>query len=246
MTHYLKIFLLIAIFNFTILPSEAKLKFPRQLDGEAQKKIVQTLGFGFVASPNTHLIPLGGFDGAELALNYQSVATQKISELGTTSDPVGTTLIPQLALSKGLYEDIDMGISFTPGLQDEDVQIFNLHGRWSFPPSQSLPYLLGVNLYASGSQWQNLFHTRTVGLDLFAVYYFNKFSLNAGYGRARCIAKFIGGTNGITQSGQTEHVDILENRFFAGGAYQMGKFILALQAFRFEEVTYNFNLGYRF
>lgn len=236
--------IIMIIFSSQLL--QAKLKLPTNLNSDEQIKVTKVLGFGFTPGLNTHLIPLGGYDGAEVSLGYQSVSTSTLFELDRDETSKQSTTVPQLYLSKGLYEDIDVGLSFTPGLQSEDVQLFHIHGRWSYLPYENWPYLLGINLYAAGSQWQNLLQTRTLGLDLYLVRYFEKFSINAGYGRARCIARFIGGVDGLTASGESEQVDVFENRVFAGAGYQLGKFLFALQVFRFSETTYNFNFGYRF
>lgn len=238
------IFFIIGIFISSF--AQAKLEFPKQLNSDEQKKIVQILGFGFTPGLSTHLIPLGGFDGAEVSLGYQSVTTEQIAQLGSGAEKSSTILMPQLFLSKGLYEDLDVGIAFTPGIQEEDVQMFHMHGRWSFQPNSKIPYLLGINVYAAGAQWQNLYQNRVLGADLFLVRYFDQFSLHIGLGRARSISQFTGGTDGITASRNNESIDLFENRLFAGFGYQFGKFLFAAQVFRFTQSTYNFNFGYRF
>ena len=58
--------------------------------------------------------------------------------------------------------------------------------------------------------------------------------------------KFIGGTNGITSSGETETQTSSENHTFAGVNVNISKFFVALEIDKYVDSVYAGKLGFRF
>ena len=93
---------------------------------------------------------------------------------------------------------------------------------------------------------EGIFHPFTQGADLVAGFTVEDLTLYMGIGTVRAIGSFIGGTNGVTDTGQTMSEDMSQLHYLAGVNLRFAKVFLAMQLDRVAQSTYSAKLGVRF
>lgn len=235
--------LLLMLFSFEVF---ASIDLPKNLTAGERERFLRIFGLGFAPTLSSYLVPLGGSEGAEVTLDYQTVQTREVSQLGARSKAQPYTSIMGLTFAKGIFYNIDLSFSFNPGLQDENLKSYAAHGRWISDLRWDWPATFGFNIFAHGLQIQDKVSSRTVGFDFFAVYYIDSLSIQAGVGSARIIGSFTGGADGVTDTGQNEPADVMAYRWFAGLGGRSGRLIWGAEAAQYENLTLSGRIGFRF
>lgn len=236
------------IFSIVLFSSyfvHARLITPKLMVSSEQDRYVRILGLGMIPALAYYKVPLGGFEGAEVSIDYQSVETKDLSELGARSKVQDFTSLTYFTFSKGIYYNIDLSFSFSPGFQQENMQGYAAHARWTSDPMWRVPLTYGSQIFGHGLQVDNEVSVKNLGMDFFVAYYLNDISISGGVGFVRTIANFVGSA-GITSSGNSEQIDLYGSRWFGGLSGIAGKITWGVDASQYDSLSFTGRLGYRF
>lgn len=223
----------------------ARLITPKLMSTSEQDRYVRILGLGMIPALAYYKVPLGGYEGAEVSLDYQSVDTKGLSDLGNRNKVQDFTSLTYFTLSKGIYYNIDLSFSFSPGTQQEIMQGYAAHARWTSDPPWAFPVTYGLQVFGHGLQVDNEVNVKNLGMDFFAAYYLKDISISGGVGFVRTIANFVGSA-GVTSSGNSEQIDLYGRRWFGGISGVAGKIAWGVDASQYESLSFTGRLGYRF
>ncbi|WP_413295223.1 hypothetical protein ACLSU7_09125 [Bdellovibrio sp. HCB185ZH] len=236
----------IFLITFICAQAHAMTDLPRNLSTRDQVRTLEILGYGSAAKILGDPYPLGGYSGVEIGLATQFIPVSDLATMGSGTEDKGELSYYTLSLGKGLYYNIDTFVYFSPSLQNEEMQNFGGQIRWGFYEAPFFPISFSALMYAGGANIQNLVNISTVGWDLIGTVNMENVALYFGWGRIRAQGTFIGGTGGITASGNTESQNISEDHTFFGVNVEISKAFIALEVDRYTDSVYSGKLGYRF
>ncbi len=223
------------------------MKFSSGLNSSDRKNIIETLGLTSISKVLGNPYPLGGHSGIEMGVETNLVNVERLSDLGNKDGAYKKELIYyNLIFGKGLYHNIDFFFQFAPLIQEEKITSFGSQIRWMFFESQSLPASLSLIIHNESTTFDNLVTTENLGFNLVESVSIDDVSLFVGIGQNRCQGTFIGGAEGITDTGETIKQDYFEKHSFMGLNIATGKYFLAAQLDRFVNSQLSFKLGLRF
>ena len=193
----MRIYLLI----FAALPLFASaLEIPKRLTESDRSTVIRTLGMNSSTKILSNPYPLGGYSGLEIGVSVELIDIKGLSRLGC--DP-GTSGCPntarsdekelaysRLTVGKGLYNDIDLFMSFALPNPGAEIADFGGHLRWSFYEAQFLPIVLSVLTQANQININNSFTSQNVGISLLAGITVDDFAIYFGGGYINSESQF--------------------------------------------------------
>lgn len=219
---------------------------PRKLSESDRSKATQILGFGTMMRLLSNPYPLGGYDGVEIGLSAEYIPLDGIAKLGDKIGDDGDYNYLALTIGKGLFNNVDAFLQFSPMPQSEGISTFGGQMRWGFYETNFFPFSLSLILNGGGSSFSSLINSTTLGADIVAAVSMKNVALYFGVGRARSVTTFIGGANGITDDGVNHKVSLIESHAFFGLHLKLDKFFVAMQVDRYVESSYSGKIGLRF
>lgn len=237
---------ILVCFFLTSFSSWAETSLPRNLNESDRIRALEVLGYGSAPKTLNNPYPLGGYKGIEVGLSSEFIPIEDLASLGNKTTEKGELNYYTLSFGKGLYHNVDTFMYFTPFLQDEKVQTYGGQLRWGFYETAFFPFSLTTNLFVGGANFSNLINVTTVGFDLIATVAMDNVAIYFGTGRVRASGQFIGGSDGITNTQETESHDINENHSVFGLNLDISKVFLAFEIDRYTDSSYSGKLGYRF
>ncbi len=226
--------------------AQAILNLPKNLNENEMKKTTEILGFSSAEKILSNPYPLGGFDGVEIGFSTEVISTGDLSSLGAKASSQSETNYSLVTLGKGLYNNIDLFVQFSPFTQEENINNFGGQFRWGFYQADYLPAHLSFVASGNAVNFQNKISTVSTGFDLVAGFSVQDLTLYTGLGWVRVIGTFSGGSEGITASGTSARVDLSESHYVGGVNLKFSKAFLALEIDRYTQATYSAKLGTRF
>lgn len=205
------------------------------------------LGYGSAVKILDNPYPMGGYSGVEVGLSTEFINTQQIAKLGNGTSAQAQTSYNVLSFGKGLYRNVDVFAQFSYLGQTEAISNFGGQIRWGFYEAQNLPIFASLNVHGDSTNFNNLIVTNDFGFDILGGITEGDATVYLGFGMLRAMGTFSGGTNGVTDTNQTEQTGILDNRILGGLSVKMGQ-----QAFVAAEIdsyslpVYSAKLGLRF
>lgn len=219
---------------------------PKNLTASDREAALNILGFGSAAKLLSSPYPLGGYDGVEVGVSSEYIPLADVASLGAKSTSRNDLNYLNVTLGKGLFYNVDVLLQFTPMPQDESVSVFGGQLRWSFYETKFMPAALSLVVHGSGANFNNLLGTHTTGLDLVGSVNMKDVSLFFGAGQARSVGTFIGGTDGVTDTGNSETADVSSPHTVFGISVKMASVFVALEVDRYVQSTYAGKVGIRF
>ncbi|WP_413290081.1 hypothetical protein [Bdellovibrio sp. HCB337] len=239
--------ILIAVFIFIFTSSAfAALDFPQNLNASERKTALSILGFGTASKLLSSPYPLGGFHGVEVGMTSEYIPLADLAGLGTKSNSKTDLNYFNLMLGKGLFYNLDLFVHFIPMPQDESVSGYGAQLRWGFYETKFMPAALSLVVHGSGTNINNLLGAETTGVDLVGSVNMRDVSLFFGIGQARSVGTFVGGADGVTDTGNTESADVYSPHTMFGISIKMASVFIALEVDRYVQSTYAGKLGVRF
>ena len=228
--------------------ASAAILIPQNLSSSDRVAVLRIIGMGTSAKILSDPYPLGGYDGFEAGVSVESLPTDDLGRLGAhLSSPQQDVSYPKVTLGKGLYNNIDVFVQFTPYNRQDELSQFSGIVRWGFYQAQFLPLSASILVHANNGNVGNVMTTRSYGVDLIGGMNVTNVALFGGAGYVESTGTFAGGASGITDSGRLEtetvgglhtvvgaNIRILENGFFA------------LQIDRYTVPVFSAKLGVRF
>jgi hypothetical protein len=224
----------------------ANFQIPRQLSAQDRHRMNEILGLSTGSKILGNPYPLGGYAGIEVGYEYQVIATNEISRLGSGTSETSEIGFSQLTLGKGLYNNVDIYLEFTPFSQSVNVTGYGGQLRWGFYQAEYLPAHLSLIIHGSSTNFQNLATFNSQGADLVAGFTVQDVTLYTGAGWVRSLGNFIGGANGITDDGSTSQDDVNSIHYLAGMNVKYSRVFFALELDRYTDANYAAKLGFRF
>lgn len=241
------------VFTILILGSSysyAETILPVSLDKSDRVTMLSILGFGTTPKLISNPYPLGGYKGWELGLSSEFLSMEEIAGLGVA--PSGKVLTKgdfnfyNLSFSKGLFENVDTTLSFLPSLQGEGVSGMGFQLRWAFYESPYMPMALSTNIYGGSVNIQSLLGSDSLGADLLCTMSLEDIALYFGFGYAKVIGHFTGGSSGITDDNERHVEAVSSSHSLFGLSFQVSKMLFAFQVDRYRDPVYGAKIGFRF
>lgn len=224
----------------------AKLQIPKNMNSEDRRTVLEILGYGSSTKILGDPYPLGGYSGVELSVSQQIIPTMDVAKLGNTASQQNETSYLELTLGKGLYYNFDLFITFAPAQQGEEVSSYGGALRWGFFEAEYLPITLSAEVGANSTSFQNTINVSAQTMDLIASFNVQDVILYFGGGTVRASGTFMGGSTGVTDSGNVESDTVSTGRVMTGLAVRVSSFFGAIELSRATQPTYALKIGARF
>lgn len=228
------------------LPARATVTIPQNLSFSDENRVLQILGYGSAAKVLDNPYPLGGYSGVEIGATLDVIPTEELDTLGSKSSSGGSVHYETLTFSKGFFYNVDGMVYFTPLIAGDPITTYGGSLRWGFYEASFFPLTLTALVYGGGMNYNNLLNVTTEGADLLATLNIEHLAVYAGIGQIRAHGTFIGGTDGITASGNTEKTNVQSTHTVAGLNFDWDKIFLAMEVNHSADANYSMKLGYRF
>ncbi len=222
------------------------LEIPTGLSRPDQARAMEVVGLGTSSKFLSNAYPLGGYSGLEVSLTMESLNTSDLSQLGNTTSADKEFLYPNITVGKGIYNDSDLFLHFTPPTKTQEMTKFGASYRWGFYQALFLPLNFSLVLNADMANIKNQFTTKNIGADLLIGMNVSEFSFFIGGGYANSSGQFSGGIAGVTASQASESQKVESSHFTFGGLYNFDPFFAGLAINRYVESVYSLKVGLLF
>lgn len=230
---------------------------PTGLSAADRREVIRTVGTNSATKILSNPYPLGGYSGFEVGYSLEFVNVRDVSRLGSTSKSDDSEWrIARLTLSKGLYHDIDMSISFSPPSNGMRATDFGGALRWSFYQAEFLPINLSALASFDQMNFSDRFMNRNFGGDLIVGVNVDNFALYFGGGLIESQGTFIGGsgTDATVPIGDPELNGkektvvnkVQETHTVVGISLHYENLFAAAQVDRYVDAVYSLKVGLRF
>lgn len=244
MARILTLTLLFCILSQT---SYAKVHIPKNLTVADRKKVLEILGPGTSGKILTDPYPLGGFAGFEAGIEVDAIPISDIANLGDTVPQQDLFNYPIITIGKGVYKNVDLFIHFIPSSEGTGISEYGGIIRYGFYQMAYLPISFSVNINASSANINNQLITKNFGYDLVTGITTQNIYFYGGIGQLQSGGDFSGGgTDGVTDSGQTEQHKIKPTHYQLGVGFRIESIFLTTQVDYHEQPTYSMKLGFRY
>lgn len=243
---YSRYLVVLLILLSTLVGKLYALQIPQNLTPSDQKIAAEILGYGSISKTLSNPYPLGGYSGFDFGVSQELILTEDISSLGDEGEKSSELTYTQIYVGKGVYNNLDVYFHFTPFQQSENISNFGAIVKWGFHQLETVPVAFTLHAYSNMSQFYNLVKSQSVGFDIISSVQGKNLSLYFGLGRTNLYADFMGGSEGVTDSQETESVGLIQMHSVIGGAIQFDKLYLALEMSRFKDPSYGAKLGLRY
>lgn len=200
---------------------------PAGLSSSDRREVVRTLGFGTSFRPITEPYPLGGYQGFDLGVSYESIPTGHIASYGTAVETAqdSNLVLSRVTIGKGLFNKIDIYLSVLPIRQATTVSGYGGLVRWNFFEAPLLPLTLSAVVHASTQNIDNQVSTQSQGVDLLGGLTFDLMSVYLGVGHLTALGEFT--PSSVGGAVESERVSII--RTYLGATVRWGVFFLGAQ-----------------
>ena len=238
---------------FLLVGAEARaaIQIPTGMKQGDRARALRILGFDTSAKLLSDPYPLGGYAGFEAGISVESFNVGDLGGLGNgLSSPQGEIGVPQISLGKGLFNDIDIFLHFTPYNRNDELSIYGGMMRWNFFEAKYWPITASLVGNLSSSNFSNKITSRTYGFDFVGGATFDWVSLFAGFGIIEATGIFTAGPNGVTDStalGSSTSTEVERGlHSMAGLNLHYANYFLLAQVDHYDQTTYSTKLGIRF
>lgn len=225
--------------------SNAGISIPTNLNKNDRQEALRIVGFGTSSKLLTDPYPMGGYDGFEAGLAVEDVPTDGLGLLGAhLSSPQQDVAFPQFSIGKGLFNNLDLYVHFTPYSQQDALSIYGCIVRWGFYQAKFLPLSASVLVHIDSTDVGNVMATQTYGFDLIGGINVDAVALYFGGGYLQTSGTFIG-TVTDTSRQENETVTGLHTSLGANIKLMQDAF-LSLQIDRYTVAVLSAKLGIRY
>lgn len=229
------------------LTARATIQLPLHLSKDDRVQALRIIGLGLSNKILSDPYPLGGYAGFEAGLAYASIPTEDLDRIGSGIQPAQQpSAVATLSVGKGLYENIDAFMQFTPYTSENELSQFGGILRWGFYQAAYLPFSLSVLAYGNSTNLANRLTISSWGADLIGGVDVDNVSVFAGIGFVEANGVFTGGDVGLTASGGQENEYVSSAHSVIGGSLRFANVFLALQMDRYSQAIFSAKIGARF
>lgn len=238
---------ILILFIFIALQTQARnLSFPQDLSQPERVLISHWFAPSSTPSLLSTSYPLGGYSGFEFGLSHHRLPTSLINSLtGVAPDSHDDLSYPLLTLGKGLYDNTDIFVSFSPLMGVNQISHYSGLIRHEFWRSNSNHFRISAQIYRGSSNIYNQLNLRSQGIDFLLTSTFQRVSLYWGIGQLSSVARFSGGANGTTDSNEEETESLYRTRNIFGFEWPIKNYFIAAEINRMNLSYYAIKLGVR-
>lgn len=237
----------LSVVLITASNASATIQIPRNLDKNDREEALRILGLSSSAKILSDPYPLGGYAGFEVGVSVENLPTQELGHLGSTlSSPQQDVAYPKITLGKGLYNNIDLFLQFTPYNRQDELSHFGGLARWGFYQAKFLPATVSLLLHMNAGNISNLVTTRSYGIDLMTGINVDHVGLFAGIGPIQAQGTFMGGADGVTDTNEPANESVSGIHTVIGANIKIERVSLTLQIDRYTLPVISGKLGLRF
>jgi hypothetical protein len=242
------------------------LEIPKGLSGGDQEDLIKILGLGTAVKMASNPYPLGGYSGFEIGMDVNFINVDQLSRLGCEPGSSGCPnnarsdeqefSYAKITLGKGLYENVDLFLSFSPFISGDSFSDFGGSLRWTFYEARLLPIHLLVLLSGNQVNFENKFTSQNLSVDLLAGINVDDVSVYFGGGQIRSKGTFTGGNSddGTISPGDpsldaaTNTATHVVHRFHTvvGASLEWKPLFIAGEINRYEDSVYTLKAGIRY
>lgn len=235
-----------ALLSLFIVFSHADFKISQNLTDLQRKLVLKTLGLGTMSKNMSTPHSLGSNRGVEIGIATEIISIDRIRGLVDNSQAADTLYYPKILIGKGIYDYTDIFFHFIPYTATLGVSEFGGMIRLNVVRSEKSPFVVSLIGHANSANFNNQLTSRNVGADLSLGMDWKMFSIFTGIGYATSSGRFVGGPQGITDSGFTETETANSMHFAVGTLVRYGIFNASLSLDHYVEPVYTIKVGVLF
>lgn len=231
--------------------AQAQIQIPNSLTQSDRESALIQLGPTAAPKVLSDPYPLGGYQGLEVSVTSTSIPTTELNRLGRGANNRSDVSVRSLSIGKGLYNSVDLFLSFAPATDGESVSAYAAQLRWTFFQGPYLPFYLTAHLHGSSVNYSNLVVTNTQGFDLLMSANVDDLTVSLGAGPMITRGFFARSISAGQADDQRETLQ--DNRWFFVANYRIEKWFLAGQLDRMTKASSggsglisSLAVGYRF
>lgn len=256
-------FIFVAI--FLSLTGKA-LDIPKGLSTSDQEDVVKILGLGTSMKMASSPYPLGGYAGFEFGYDVNFINIDQLTRLGcepgtpgcanTSRSDAQEFSYSKLTIGKGLYQNIDIFLSFAPFIRSGNYSDYGGVIRWTFYEARLLPIHLIALVSGNNVNFKNDFTSQNIAGDILIGVNVEDLSIYFGGGQIRSEGTFIGGSGddstvpsgaeGLNPSTNTVKRTIYRFHTVVGASLEFQPLFVAGEINRYEDSVYTLKAGVRF
>jgi hypothetical protein len=204
-------FMLLQLLVLLMPFSQAEFSLASGLTESNRIAVLEVLGLGSSSKNISTLQPLGTESGLEVAIAFEFINTDTINRFITDEKSQNTLYYPKIIIGKGIYDSMDIYFHFIPYTATFGLSEFGSMIRYNFFKAASTGLVFTGILHANSANFNNQLVSRNLGADFMLGLGSKSLSVFTTLGWAGAYGKFVGGTNGITDSlvRESEEVDSL-------------------------------------
>lgn len=220
---------------------------PTNLDTSDRKAIAEILAGSTSFKISSDVYPLGGYQGFDFGINLTSIPTKEFSELGNGDGEADNNVYPSFYFGKGLYRGLDLFGMISPYNPSTVSSQYAGAIRYKIYEMTELPIYISVQLYIDNLMIENKMLLESQGLDIFlGMHFTNDLALSLSMGRMNSEAEFLGGSSGITDSGNTETEKTGQMLYSLAISKYWNQYYLNTFAKYYDHISYGLTIGIRY
>ncbi len=240
---------LLAFWMLVPHPAFAAIQLPKNMSVADREEALRIVGFGTSSKILSDPYPLGGHAGFEAGLSLENVVAEDLSRLGNgVRPPQQEVLLSKLTIGKGVYNDVDLFLQFTPYTKQEELAQYGGFVRWGFYQASYLPVGLSLIAHVNSANIGNQLNARSYGADLIAGVNVDNLALYIGGGVIESSGIFLVDEPTPTDPEARAQAKSLVTGSHAlvGANLRFSQFFLSLQIDRYTLPVFSAKLGVRF
>lgn len=216
------------------------------LNTQNRIEVLKVLGLGSSSKNLSTLKPLGSESGLDVGIAFELIDTNSIKNLIDDEQTQSVLYYPKIIIGKGIYDRIDLFFHFIPYTATFGLSEFGSLVRLNFYQTEAKNFFATALLHANSANFNNQLVSRNLGFDVMLGYQFESFSLFTTIGWAGAFGKFVGGTNGVTDSLLSESEQALAVHSALGMTYEWSRFNATLSVDHYTKPIYSAKISFNF
>lgn len=239
---FFTVFIFSTIFFTTVSHAEFRLK--SHLTESQRKDVLKVLGLGSSNKNISTMEPLGTENGLELAIAFEFLETDTVRDLIADSQSQSTLSYPRIIIGKGLFDRTDLFFHFIPYTATFGISEFGAALRFNFLHEDSSPFLLSGLIHANSANFNNQLVSRNLGADvMLGTLVTSSLSVFTTLGWNVSNGKFVGGTQGVTDTLAAEKESVTTMHTAVGCTQKLGIFTLTASFDYYKAPVYSLKLS---
>lgn len=244
-------------------------EIPKMLSSADREEVIRIVGLNSATKTLTNPYPLGGYSGFEIGYSLEFVNVRDIRRLGCQPGASGCPnkelsdesewRYSRITIGKGLFNDIDIFVSFLAPVGGVKASDYGGMVRWSFFQAEFLPINLSLVLHGNQLNFNDSFAARNLGTELMAGVNVDNFALYFGGGWIESKGTFMGGLANcdapdctvspadpdLNANTRTVSNVVRETHTVVGFSLHFENLFAAAQVDRYRDAVYSLKLGLR-